>query len=100
MRRRRRGRPPKDDRLMFEAMVFLLRTGIPWRDLPARYGPWNSVYTRWRRWCQRGLWPRMSAVLSPRAQGKLRFLDASRVEGHRDKWQQALTGIDRMTAQS
>jgi len=69
---------------MFEAMVFILRTGIPWRDLPARYGPWNSVYTRWRRWCQRGLWPRLLAVLARNAQGKLRFLDASHVKVHQD----------------
>jgi len=46
---RRRGRPPKDDRLMFEAMIYVLRTGIPWRDLPFCFGPWGSVYTRWRR---------------------------------------------------
>lgn len=69
---------------MFEAMVFILRTGIPWRDLPARYGPWNSVYTRWRRWCQRGLWPRLLVVLARNAQGRLRFLDASHVKVHQD----------------
>jgi transposase len=69
---------------MFEAMVFILRTGIPWRDLPARYGPWNSVYTRWRRWCQSGLWLKLLAVLARNAQGKLRFLDASHVKVHQD----------------
>jgi transposase len=69
---------------MFEAMVFILRTGVPWRDLPARYGPWNSVYTRWRRWSQRGLWPQLLAVLAEQAQGKLRFLDASHVKVHQD----------------
>jgi transposase len=69
---------------MFEAMVFILRTGIPWRDLPARYGPWNSVYTRWRRWCQCGLWPQLLAVLTQKAQGKLRFLDSSHVKVHQD----------------
>jgi transposase len=69
---------------MFEAMVFILRTGIPWRDLPGCYGPWNSVYTRWRRWCQRGLWSRLLAVLARNAQGRLRFLDASHVKVHQD----------------
>ena len=44
-----------DDRLMFEAMVCIPRTGISWRDLPSRFGPWGSVCTRWRRWCQPGL---------------------------------------------
>jgi hypothetical protein len=69
---------------MFEAMVFILCTGIPWRDLVARYGPWNSVYTRSRRWCQAGLWTKLLAVLARNAQGKLRFLDASHVKVHQD----------------
>jgi transposase len=69
---------------MVEAMIFILRSGVPWRDLPAHYGPWNSVYTRWRRWCQRGLWPRVLAVLARQAQGKLRFLDTSHVKVHQD----------------
>jgi transposase len=69
---------------MFEEMVFILRTGIPWRDLPLRFGPWNSVYTRWRRWCQRGLCIRLLAVLARQAQGKLRFLDTSHVKFHQD----------------
>lgn len=69
---------------MFEAMIFILRTGIPWRDLPFRFGPWGSVYTRWRRWCQRGLWARLLKVLSRQAQGRLRFLDASHIKVHQD----------------
>ena len=39
---------------MVEAMVYVLRTGCPWRDLPAQFGPWSSVYTRWSRWAQVG----------------------------------------------
>ena len=69
---------------MFEAMLYILRTGMPWRDLPAHFGPWGSVYTRWRRWCQRGLWSRLLKVLSRRAKGRLRFLDASHVKVHQD----------------
>jgi transposase len=69
---------------MVEAMVYILRTGIPWRDLPVRFGPWGSVYTRWRRWCQRGLWGRLLKMLSRAAQGRLRFLDASHIKVHQD----------------
>ena len=69
---------------MVEAMVFILRIGCPWRDLPADYGPWSSVYTRWRRWCQSGLWNRMLAVLARQAKGTLRFLDASHIKVHQD----------------
>ncbi|HJL19200.1 MAG TPA: transposase [Sandaracinaceae bacterium LLY-WYZ-13_1] len=43
------GRPAKPHRPVVEAMIWLLRTGAPWRDLPAAYGPWQSVYTRFSR---------------------------------------------------
>ena len=69
---------------MFEAMVYILRVGCPWRDLPAIYGPWSSVYTRWRRWSRAGLWARLLRVLAGGAQGKLRFLDASHIKVHQD----------------
>ena len=69
---------------MFEAMVYMLRVGCPWRDLPAIYGPWNSVYTRWRRWCLAGLWAKLLRVLARGARGTLRFLDSSHIKVHQD----------------
>lgn len=69
---------------MFEAMVYMLRVGCPWRDLPEIYGPWNSVYTRWRRWCLAGLWAKLLRVLARGAQGTLRFLDSSHIKVHQD----------------
>jgi len=69
---------------MVEAMVYVLRVGCPWRDLPAVYGPWSSVYTRWRRWCRNGLWARLHKVLARQATGALRFLDASHIKVHQD----------------
>ena len=77
-----RGRPPKDDRVMLSAMLFVLRTGVPWRDLPACYGPWSSVYTRYRRWCDGGLFARMLTVLTSGAEGELRHLDCSHIKLH------------------
>lgn len=50
------GRPVKDNRMMLNGILYWLNTGIPWRDLPERYGPWKSVYTRFRRWSQQGVW--------------------------------------------
>jgi transposase len=47
---------------MLSAMLYVLRTGVPGRDLPACYGPWQSVYTRFRRWCACGLFTRMLAA--------------------------------------
>jgi transposase len=41
---------------MVNAMIWILRSGAPWRDLPERYGPWQSVYTRFSRWSRKGIW--------------------------------------------
>ena len=56
--RPRMGRPPKDHRLIVEAIVWLDRTGAPWRDLPSEYGPWETVASRFYRWRRRGIWDR------------------------------------------
>jgi transposase len=55
---------------------------VPWRDLPERYGPWNSVYTRYRRWCAAGLFARLLAGLAQDAVGELRHLDCSYIKLH------------------
>jgi transposase len=73
--RRRRGRPFKDDRLTLNTMLYVLRTGVPWRDLPDFYGPWASVYTRDRRWVAGGLFARIVAALADHAEGQLRHVD-------------------------
>ena len=48
----RPGRPSKDNRTMLNAMVWIARSGAPWRDLPERYGPWETVYSRFRKWIE------------------------------------------------
>lgn len=54
------GRPPKiSDYHVFCAMMYVLRTGIPWRDLPKCYGPWNEVYQRFKRSSDRSVWWRI-----------------------------------------
>ena len=50
------GRPGKSNREMLNAMVYWLNTGVPWRDLPERFGPWQSVYSRFRAWTKAGVW--------------------------------------------
>ncbi|WP_435870017.1 transposase [Eleftheria terrae] len=61
--RKTAGRPYGEHRRMLNAMLFRLNTGIGWRDLPERYGPWQTVYSRSRRWCRCGLWDRMLQAL-------------------------------------
>ena len=54
---------PHSARRMLEALLWLVRTGSPWRALPACFPPWPSVYYRFRRWQAQGLWPRLLAHL-------------------------------------
>jgi len=57
------GRPAKSNRIMLNAMIFWITTGIPWRDLPERFGPWKSVYTRFMRWTEQGVWEKILEAL-------------------------------------
>lgn len=57
------GRPAKDNRVMLNGIIYWLNTGVPWRDLPERFGPWNSVYTRFNRWTRQGVWEKLFVVL-------------------------------------
>jgi transposase len=82
------GRPAKDHRLIVEGILWRLRTGAPWRDLPERYGPWQSVYTRFRRWQRAGVWGRALAALQAQADARgdldwsLHFLDGTVIRAH------------------
>lgn len=80
----RRCGPPKDDRLMLSAILYVLRTGVAWRDLPQGFGPWSSVYSRWRRWTASGLWDRMLSAVALRARGTTRFVDSTHIKLHQD----------------
>ena len=51
------GRRRHDDRAFLEAVAWKYRTGSPWRDLPEKFGKWNSVFKRFDRWAKAGVWP-------------------------------------------
>jgi transposase len=79
------GSPPVlSERMFIEAVLYLARTGTPWRDLPADFGRWDAVYNRFRRWERRGiwrqLWERLQAGACPMARHL--FLDATMVRAH------------------
>jgi transposase len=61
--RPRMGRPPRDRRLIMEAIVWLDRTGVPWRDLPGEFGSWATVASRFYRWRRQGVWDRVLQAL-------------------------------------
>jgi len=70
-----RGRPRSDLREVLNAIFWLVRTGAPWRDLPERYGPWQTVYEWFNRWRRDGTWDRMLQSLQIRLdrQGRIEW---------------------------
>jgi transposase len=84
------GRPNHDHRTVINGILWILRTGAPWRDLPARYGRWQTVYSRFRRWKQMGIWERMLGSLQQEAaqdatlDDSVAYLDGSNVRAHQD----------------
>src|SRR5688572_25339252 len=73
--------PKADNRLFVNAALYVAKTGVPWRDLPERFGRWNSVWRRFRRWAQAGVWGRvLEAVRDPDV--STRVLDSPVVRAH------------------
>jgi transposase len=87
--RSRKGRPPKDHRLILDALLWLGRTGAPWRDLPGSFGPWRTVATRFYRWTRSGLWERLLGELRRIADAaggidwEVHLVDGTSVRAHR-----------------
>ncbi|WP_404926344.1 IS5 family transposase [Mesorhizobium sp. ORM16] len=61
--RGRKSRPSHDNRRYLNGMLYVLRVGCPWRDMHERYGKWNSVYVRFRRWAEQGVWDALLETL-------------------------------------
>ena len=82
------GRPNLGHRTVLNGILWRLRTGAPWRDLPERYGNWQTVYSRFRRWQRAGVWGRVLAALRAGADARgdldwsLHFVDGTTVRAH------------------
>jgi transposase len=61
--RGRWARPAQDNRRFLNGMLYVMRVGCPWRDMHERYGKWNSVYVRFRRWAEQGVWDALLETL-------------------------------------
>ena len=72
-----RGPQRQDDRRVLNGIFYILRTGAPWRDLPERYGPRTTVYNRYSRWGQRGIWKGIFDALAKERKDSLIFIDSS-----------------------
>ena len=77
------GRSGKDNRLFLEAVLWVVRTGSPWRDLPAFFGKWNSIYVRYRDWVKAGVFKRIFDAASDDPDMEFAMADATIVKVHR-----------------
>lgn len=72
----------KDNRLFLEAVLYRYRAGIPWRDLPERFGDFKVVHTRFTRWAKRGVWKQVFTGLTADADNEYAMIDSTIVRAH------------------
>lgn len=76
------GRPSKANRLMLNGMLWKVKTGAPWRDLPTRFGPWKTVYSRFSMWSKDDVFQRIFEALSSDADLQEVSLDSTSCKVH------------------
>ena len=76
------GRSGADNRLFVEAILWLVRTGVPWRDLPAVFGHWNSIFMRFSRWSKAGVWDRLFEAMADDPDFEYILIDSTIVRTH------------------
>lgn len=82
--KQRQGRKARNDRLFVEAVLFRAKTGMPWRDLPPRFGPWKSVYNRFANWAAKDHWAQIFRGLQLEVDETASIVDGSTVRAHQD----------------
>ncbi len=76
------GRTARDNRRFVEAVLWVMRTGSPWRDLPEELGHWHRTFVRFSRWRQKGVWERVATALRADADLENLFIDSTIVRAH------------------
>jgi transposase len=76
------GATAKDNRLFLDAVLWIARTGAPWADLPARFGPFDTAYQRFNRWAKSGVWARLMEALGGDADLESLLVDSTVVRAH------------------
>ncbi|NPT62631.1 IS5 family transposase [Paraburkholderia elongata] len=77
-----RGRTASNNRWFLEAVLWISRTGSPWRDLPAEFGRWHTVYIRFSRWRSKGVWARVANALAGETEIEHILIDSTIVRAH------------------
>lgn len=77
-----KGRHGEDNRNFVDAVLWINRTGAPWRDLPDEFGKWNSQFKRFRRWSKKGVWEHMFNELRECPDCEYLIIDATIVRAH------------------
>ena len=77
-----RGVTARDNRRFVEAVLWIMRTGSPWRDLPAEFGPWHRTYVRFSRWREKGVFEYVARALRSDADMEQLFIDSTIVRAH------------------
>ncbi len=72
----------KNNRLFVEAVLWIIRTGSPWRDLPDDFGHWHRVYVRYNRWSKKGVWERVFKAMADAPDLEYLMVDGSIVRVH------------------
>jgi len=79
-----RGKARVDDRRVISGIVFVIKSGCRWCDCPPEYGPAKTIYNRFVRWAERGVWERLFRALAIRGRGtEVQMIDATHVKAHR-----------------
>lgn len=78
----KKGRPCKENHLMLKGMLWIARSGAQWRELPACYGPWQSVYARFRKWRDEGVLEKVYRALSADADMENLSIDSTSIKVH------------------
>jgi len=77
-----RGVPRANDRRVLNGMISVLRSGVPWRDLPRGFGPYTACYNRFVRWRRAGVWRRIMEALAAMHDVAVQIIDTSIVRVH------------------
>ena len=80
-----RGRPPLNPRIVLDAIIWTMKSGGRWRDLPPEFGNWNSIYHKFRKWCEQGLFKRLLNLFTDEGTALLE-IDSTFCKVHQSAW--------------